>query len=117
MPCCNHFATAMMSRMTQTIEVLRPTESRDRFGATTSDQNRVAHRYMGRLLFDGSPKDPTLVGDKSVVRSSWRIILAVDADVVATDLIRCEGQKFEVLDSDKGRSGASFLTLFIRKTT
>ena len=112
--CSSAFAVALQSRLTQTAEVLRATDNRDRFGAISADKMTLAHRYKCRLMRDESPDRPALIAEKSVVRSDWRIILPLSADIRPDDKIRVGSQVFEVLDTDKGRADASFLTVFAR---
>jgi hypothetical protein len=111
------FATALAARFTQTAEVLRQIESRDRYGAVSGDKTTVAHRYKCRVVRDGSPQNPALIAEKSVVRSEWRILMPLSADILPDDKIRIDQQTYEVLDTDQGRAAASFLTVFARKTT
>jgi hypothetical protein len=115
--CTPPFAAALTARMGQTAEVLRPTDNKDRYGAFSADKDLIIHRYLCRVLRDGSPQAPSVTGEKSVVRSDWRILLPADSEIRPDDIIRVDGQIYEVLDSDSGRAGASFITVYCRRAS
>ena len=114
--CNSYFADAMTALMQQTAEILRPTDQKDRFGAVSNDKTIVVHRYSCRVMADRVPRNSENIAEKSVVRSEWRILLPLTAEVRSDDKIRVGGIGYEVLDTDQGRAGASFLTIFARKT-
>jgi hypothetical protein len=109
------FSAALQARMTQTAEILRPTDNRDRYGAVTQDDNRVARRYKCRVLRSAEPQAPVVNGEKSVVRSEWAILFSQDAEIHSDDIIRVDGVRYEILDHDRGRADASFLTVNCRR--
>lgn len=113
--CTSPFASAILSRFSQTAEILRPTDNRDRYGAVTSDNNLVIRRYACRVLRSADPQNPVINGEKSIVRSTWAILFAPDVDINSDDIIRVDSVSYEILDSDRGRADASFLTVTARR--
>lgn len=102
--------------------LLQAQPSKDRFGSSATKSastpvydpiTRQVATYKCRVTANAKPTDQT-VADANQTRCDWRIYLPLAADVKSEDRIKVGTLTYEVVDTDKGRADASFLTAFCR---
>ena len=95
---------------------------KDRFGSTATKSastpvydptTRQIATYPCRVTGNATPRDQ-VVADANQARCDWRIYLPLAADVRVEDRIKVGNFVYEVVDTDRNRADASFLTTFCR---
>lgn len=107
--------TSQESRLADTATVLRVGDRTRTAGGGFAGSETEQATYPCRVLQPRQPQEQ-LAGGRPTAEEEWIILLPYDADVRPSDIIRVGERRFQVVETDKGYSGAVLLNATCRRS-